>query len=475
MRRLLFLSLLLSWVAFSDASTWTLNRSLLESRLPSSITTEELVRVLEKEGVKVLFQTPSSSSLWEGNRVSVSLALTPFAPYHLWIAVKGRQTLDACTTDELAELYEAIWKSRKALAETTGADSFMIFATEQKRNGKNSSTVGVEIIPSGFKGSQGVMDAVEKNALNEYVFYNHFSVRNVFQSPEIIAAIRETLKALVSDCVNSLQYLRLDSPEKVRAERDGNLHQVVERERDLCQDEDRSNTSTNLRNQTLEPTVQTEMPQGRWSQKLLHHKDALHQNLQSIHAILAQMGALVEGEMPAPPATEEKVHEIQIDLDRCAFCNPKVIEKQIVCEWKGIQVLMSHKPISPYGNFLILPKRHSCAWDLTKEEAIASFEAVIALKKMLLETAGSNDWICYIQDGPAVGQTVPHTHIHFYILPDPLKSAITSLQHIHNQRPILSYEEMRANCERAKFLLSKQLNCQTNARCSPAEIQSKLP
>ena len=53
---------------------------------------------------------------------------------------------------------------------------------------------------------------------------------------------------LVSNYVNSLQYLRLDSPEKVCAERDSNLHQVVEREHDLSQDEDRSNTVTNLVN-----------------------------------------------------------------------------------------------------------------------------------------------------------------------------------------------------------------------------------
>ena len=139
------------------------------------------------------------------------------------------------------------------------------------------------------------------------------------------------------------------------------------------------------------------------------------------------------------------------------FVIAKVIEKQIVSDWKGIQILMSHKPISPYGNFLILPKRHQCAWDLTREEAVASFEAVIALKKMFLETIGSNDWICYIQDGPAVGQTVPHTHIHFYILPDPLKSAISGLQHIHNQRPILSYEEMRTNCEKIKPLFLTEL------------------
>jgi len=402
MKRLCFLSLWIGFAALSDATTWTVNRGILEERLPLGVTTEALVRVLEMEGIEVRFEIREESILWKGDRTSISLAASPFAPYHLWIAVEGRKTLDECTTDELAELDQAIWRGRKALAETTGADSFMIFATEQMRNGKGCSSVGMEIIPSGFGGSSGVMDAAEKNALNEYVLYNRFPSRHIAHSPETILAIREKL-------------------------------------------------------QTCQPAVLSEIAQGHWSQKLLRHREALHQNLQSIHNALAQVGALIEGEMPPMPVAEEKVHEIQIDLDHCAFCNSAVIQKQRVCEWKGIQVLMSHKPISPYGNFLILPKRHHCAWELTREEAIASFEVVIALKKMFLETTGLNNWICYIQDGPAVGQTVPHTHMHFYILPDPLKSAISCLQHIHNQRPILSYEEMRAGCEKMKPHLLTQL------------------
>jgi diadenosine tetraphosphate (Ap4A) HIT family hydrolase len=267
----------------------------------------------------------------------------------------------------------------------------MIFTTEEMRNGKGSPWVGLEIIPSGFE-ENSIMDAFEKLALREYVFYNGFPARPISHSSEMLSTIREKL-------------------------------------------------------QTLEPAIEPEVLQGHWSQKLSHHEEALYENLRYTRNYLAQMGALVVGEMPPLPSISKTVHEMQIDLDLCAFCNSKVINKQIVCVWKDIQILMGHKPCSPYGNFLILPKRHQCAWDLTREEAIASFEAVIALKTMFLEKTGLSNWICYIQDGPAVGQTVPHTHIHFFILPDPLKSFVTDMQHIHNQRPVLSYEEMRACCE----------------------------
>lgn len=393
----IFLSAL---ITLADASTWTLNLNTLEQSLPLGVSVDEVTRVLDAEGIEVRFIEQEASVLWRGKWASISLAAVPFAPFQLWAAIDGRETLDECTRDELAELYEAIWMGRQAIAETIGASGFMIFTTEQPRNGKGNS-VGFEIIPSGFDDNDSVMDAVEKSILNDYVFYNRSACRKVAQDPGTILAIRERLS-------------------------------------------------------TLHLSVIPEKPQSNWSQRLARHTEALHLNLQSIHDILVQSGALVEGEMPPLPHQEDKILENRIDLHGCAFCNPKVIQKQIVCDWKNILILMSHKPISPHGNFLIIPKRHQCAWDLTRDEVIESLEAVIALKKTFSEMLGSNNWICYIQDGPTAGQTVPHTHMHFYVPPSPLKAAISSLQHIHNQRPILSYEEMRANCERVKpFLLSK--------------------
>lgn len=177
-----------------------------------------------------------------------------------------------------------------------------------------------------------------------------------------------------------------------------------------------------------------------------------------IYSTLSQSGILLEGELPCAPMQGNEILENVLDLHKCAFCTPKVIKKQLVCKWGATYILMSHKPTSPYGNFLILPQRHQCAWNLTPDEALQSLQAVIALKRTLLETTGSNDWICYIQDGSTVGQTVPHTHIHFYILPDPLKSALSNLQHIHNQRLILSYEQMRAGYEQIEPLLLAKLS-----------------
>jgi diadenosine tetraphosphate (Ap4A) HIT family hydrolase len=375
---------------------WIIDSDILENTLPSGITTKEIISTLEKERIEVNFKKKETLILWEGKTTQVSLSNSPFSLYHLWISIKDKKTLEECSYDELKELYQAIWISKKAISENTNANSFMIFTTEQSRQGKDNSFVGFEIIPIGFD-DISIMDAVEKNALNNYVFYNIYPIKKISYSPEIV----EKLKASMTS-----------------------FYPHVQKEKNL---------------------------ETHWTQKITHHKEALHQSLQTIYDTLVKNKALVRGEMPSISDSEEKIHEIQINLDKCAFCNPVVIEKQLVCKWQNINVLLSHKPTSEYGNFLIIPARHQCQWDLTYEEAISSFKAIVALKKYFNETTKLNNWICYIQDGQAVGQTVPHTHIHFYIPPDPLKNAIMTLQHIHNQRPILSYDKMRYECEKAKF------------------------
>ncbi len=401
------LSLALLGASCAQGTTWVLDREVLEARLPAGISVEELIGTLQKEGIDVRFQEAQDRILWSRGRVAVSLSPSPFSPYHLWVYVEGKKTLDECTADELGDLYEGVWRGRKAIAAATGADGFMILTTEQPRVGKGNGWVGVEVIPYGFNGSGGVMDAVEKNALNDYLYANRFFCRNIVHPPETVQAIR--------DAIGTFRY-----------------------------------------------EVDPDAPQERdWTQKFWHHGRALHQTIQEVYDALGQSGALVRGDRLPLPSDEEGIYEIKIDPDRCAFCNPGVIEKQIVSEWKGLAILMSHKPMSPYGSFVLIPKRHQTSWDLTREEGIALFETIIALKKLTLETTGSNEWISYSQDGLPVGQTVPHTNTHFLLAPPLLRVALTGLQHLRNDRPILSYETMREMCDWNQSILLPHLE----ARC----------
>jgi diadenosine tetraphosphate (Ap4A) HIT family hydrolase len=376
----------------------------MKETLPPDVTIEELEEVLALEGVAVHFDEKLPEPLWKGKRVTVSKAKFPFSPYHLWISVNGKKTLDECTKEELAELYEGIWRGREALKRVVGADSFILFTTEQERYGKGSEEAGFEILTMSRQGANGVQDAFEKMVTINYMFYNQFPKHAVPQSEEDWNKIK-------------------------------------------------------LEMQNANPSVQPEEPQGNWTQKLSRHEESLHSSLGVIHAFLGQSGALLEGAM-SPKPTSEGVHEILIDLDRCAFCNPKVIERQQILTWKDVHILVSHKPFTLSGNYLILPTRHQCSWDLTPLEVEGSFEGLIAIKKMLSKEYGRESWIAYVQDGPSSGQTVPHTPLHLYVIPSPVKLAMSNLQHIHNKRKILTPEQMRASAERVKPLILEALQCQ---------------
>ena len=382
--------LFLFFVSFTlAASPWVVDRKILEERLKPESSVEELLEVLKGEGIDVRFKEEEEPLLWKGNRVSISLAASPFVPYHLWIGIEGKRTMDECSKEDFEELYRSIWIARKALKMTTGSEGFLIFSTEKPRNGKGSLWAGVELLPYLAKDS---MDAKEKGELNGYMLYNDFPVRAVSQSRETVAAIRALLP-------------------------------------------------------TLKVEIEPEAPQSGWTQKLTHHREALHQSIGTIYDQITEWGALSSGAMPPAPPMDDEILENRIDLYACAFCNPKVIARQIVSDWNEISLIMSHKPLSPFGNFLILPKRHQCSWDLTPDESVSFFEAASAVKRMLVKRSGSDDCILYIQDGPGVGQTVPHTHMHIFIVPQRIKTALTGIEHIRNKRRILAEKEMREACE----------------------------
>jgi len=393
-------SLLLIAVALS-ASPWLVDRSLLERELGSGAEVEALAEALRGEGIELEFKEQGNLLLWKGEKVSISLASAPLVPYHLWIEVAGRRTLEECTEGEFQELYRAIWMCRKALRSEVGAQSFLIFATNSHRNGKGSDWAGMEILPSLFG---EVLDGNEKTLLNDYLFYNRFLKRNDDSRPDRIEAIRGAFSTL----------------------------QVVCKEEHL---------------------------QESWTQKIQHPGESIYQCIETIHKELLASGALLEGEAPPLPPRDASILENRIDLQKCAFCTPKVIQKQIVAEWKGIYILMSHKPVSPFGNFLVLPKRHQCGWDPSPEEAALFFEAVCGVKRMLEKHVGG-ECILYVQDGPGVGQTVPHTHMHIYQMPHPIKMAVSGILHVRNKRPVLAFEEMREVCEKYQPLLMEELQKQ---------------
>lgn len=113
-----------------------------------------------------------------------------------------------------------------------------------------------------------------------------------------------------------------------------------------------------------------------------------------------------------PFAQEGEVKEVE---EKCAFCNPEVIEKQSVFKGKTVQVIYNYAPITigkDALHFLILPLRHAKRFsDLTEEE----YREASDLSQKLIchyRQEGINTAYLYNKSGKDAGQTVPHWHQH---------------------------------------------------------------
>ncbi len=130
---------------------------------------------------------------------------------------------------------------------------------------------------------------------------------------------------------------------------------------------------------------------------------------------LMQMYRLeLQGEKGTPMAMPLEIpeHLPEVNIPKCYFCDPKVLEKQTVFEHEGIVVLNNlKKGPKPGCTFLIFPKRHiEKVYGLLPEEIHQISIVRKALIEVLKEFHPGQDVVVFVQDHPSSGQTVFHTH-----------------------------------------------------------------
>lgn len=100
------------------------------------------------------------------------------------------------------------------------------------------------------------------------------------------------------------------------------------------------------------------------------------------------------------------------------FCNPKIIENQLVFEGKEVNVLYNYAPIVPGSerlHFLIVPKKHRPKFsDLSETEYVESMHLAQKLIGFYKDKGYSTAYI-FDKSGKEAGQTVPHWHEHVVI------------------------------------------------------------
>ncbi len=110
----------------------------------------------------------------------------------------------------------------------------------------------------------------------------------------------------------------------------------------------------------------------------------------------------------------------QIDFQRffirntdCAFCDPKVLERQTFYTGKGAFGILTYKP-AVSGHVLIIPERHVERFeDLTSEELEAIGDAIQKVDAVARKKFGHSDYLLIQKNGKGAGQSVPHVHFHY--------------------------------------------------------------
>lgn len=110
----------------------------------------------------------------------------------------------------------------------------------------------------------------------------------------------------------------------------------------------------------------------------------------------------------------------------CAFCNDKVVSLQQIIESKHFRLLCNYKSPKNHSKLLIVSKRHiQSSTELTEEEVKDQHGFIQFIIQTLEEKKGLKTCSMLTQEGPLVGQTEPHTHMHLLIDSSALRSTCT--------------------------------------------------
>lgn len=111
-------------------------------------------------------------------------------------------------------------------------------------------------------------------------------------------------------------------------------------------------------------------------------------------------------------------------VDTCVFCKEDIIHKQLMLDCNSFLVLVNNSPFggsSQNPHFMIVPSNHVEDWNnLSHEQTKISPKVMQCLARSMQSECNisQKDLVGMLQNGVQAGQTVPHTHLHFFSKPN---------------------------------------------------------
>jgi histidine triad (HIT) family protein len=142
----------------------------------------------------------------------------------------------------------------------------------------------------------------------------------------------------------------------------------------------------------------------------------------------------------------------------CAFCDPAVLERQTFYEDDLVLALYTHRPIFP-GHCLIIPKRHVERFEMLTDSEITQIGRVIRkVNRAVQEVFHTVSYLLLQKNGPEVGQTVPHVHVHYIPREEGDDSSLKFVlkMYLANVGKPIDPSEMRAIVEKMRVAMNSQ-------------------
>lgn len=97
----------------------------------------------------------------------------------------------------------------------------------------------------------------------------------------------------------------------------------------------------------------------------------------------------------------------------CAFCNPAIIRTHTFYEDPYVRGLCTHKPLQPFHCLVVIKRHIKRLEEASDGEILAAYQLIKKINSVVQRINGPSSYLILEKNGPEVGQSVPHVHIHY--------------------------------------------------------------
>lgn len=149
------------------------------------------------------------------------------------------------------------------------------------------------------------------------------------------------------------------------------------------------------------------------------------------------------------------VTKSELKQEKCAFCDPQIINAQKFYEDDLVYALYTHKPVVP-AHLLVLPKRHVERFEnLSDAEILRIGQVIKKIDQAAKKVFDTSSYMLMQKNGREVGQTVPHVHVHYMARKIGDDSGIKFIikMYVANAKSPISHSKMKEKVEKLKLAM----------------------